>query len=671
MISVSSTVVQDIKALCDAGNGSMAYFYFDFRNAGKQGLQDLVRSLLIQLSAPSAPRCDTLSNLYSAHDKGKNQPGDRDLVECLKRMLKLPDERPTYLIIDALDESPNSPGIPSPREKVLQLVEELVELCLPSLYICVTSRPEIDIRNVLEPLTSRRVSLHDQSGQKEDIADYVRSVVYSKSEQIMRRWRSEDKELVIKSLAERADGMLVNRFTLVIVVQILNRFRWVFCQLEVLRDCLPPSVRRTLDELPESLDETYERVLKEIKKPNRDHARRLLSCLVAAVRPLRVEELAEVLAVAYEDEEGIPRLNANWRWEDQEQAILTSCSSLIAIIESNESRVVQFSHFSVKEYLTSARLATSSGDALQYHIALEPAHTILGQACMSALLRSDDRVEQNDIETSQLARYAAEHWVIHAKHENVSSRLRKAMEYLFDVDKPYFAAWQELHDIDTDPREGSTFFWFTPTSKFDAFPLYYAALCGFQDLVEHLIIKYPHHVDIHRGYYVTPLVAALAGEHFQTAKVLRDNGAGPPNIKGYHDGTPLHSAAFYGHLQMVQVLLEHKADVNARADPGETPLHFLPRNADGIPRTPSQTSQLHNVARCLLYHGADVNARNDSLSTPLHIAARNGWVEVVRVLLEHGASVGAEDQYGKTPLHLASSEGHSDVIKLLSEYGTK
>ena len=207
MIPVSSTIVQDIKALCDAGNGSMAYFYFDFRNAGKQGLQDLVRSLLIQLSAPSAPRCDTLSNLYSAHDKGKNQPGDRELVECLKRMLKLPDERPTYLIIDALDESPNSPGIPSPREKVLQLVEELVELCLPSVHICVTSRPEIDIRNVLEPLTSRRVSLHDQSGQKEDIADYVRSVVYSRSEQIMRRWRTEDKELVINSLSERADGM--------------------------------------------------------------------------------------------------------------------------------------------------------------------------------------------------------------------------------------------------------------------------------------------------------------------------------------------------------------------------------------------------------------------------------------------------------------------------------
>jgi hypothetical protein len=207
VIPVSSTVIQDIKATCEVRNSSMAYFYFDFRNAGKQGLQDLLRSLLIQLSAHSASRCDILYDLYSTHDKGKSQPGDRDLGECLKQMLVLPDERPTYLIIDALDESPNSPGIPSPREKVLQIVEELVGLFVPNLRICVTSRPEIDIRNVLEPLTSCRVSLHDQSGQKEDIADYVRSVVFSKSEQIMRRWRTEDKELVIKLLSERADGM--------------------------------------------------------------------------------------------------------------------------------------------------------------------------------------------------------------------------------------------------------------------------------------------------------------------------------------------------------------------------------------------------------------------------------------------------------------------------------
>ena len=185
----------------------MAYFYFDFRNANKQGLHDLLPSLLTQLSARSSFCRDILSKLYSIHDGGNKQPSNSVLTECLKDMLTVPDHCPTYLIIDALDESPNASGIPSPREMVLQLLEELVDLRLSNLHICVTSRPEVDIQDVIAPLTSLQVSLHDQSGQKNDIADYARSVVYSNSEHIMRRWKREDKELVIETLSERADGM--------------------------------------------------------------------------------------------------------------------------------------------------------------------------------------------------------------------------------------------------------------------------------------------------------------------------------------------------------------------------------------------------------------------------------------------------------------------------------
>ena len=207
MYFISSTVIQDIEVVCKAGNASMAYFYFDFRDTNKQGLRDLLLSLLTQLSASSNPRCDILFDLYFAHDEGKKQPSDTILVECLKEMLALPNQHPIYLIIDALDESSNTSGIPSPRERVLELVKELVELGLAYLRICVTSRPEIDIRDVLAPLTSLQVSLHDQTGQKEDIVEYVKSVVYSNSEPIMKRWRAEDKELVVDVLTERADGM--------------------------------------------------------------------------------------------------------------------------------------------------------------------------------------------------------------------------------------------------------------------------------------------------------------------------------------------------------------------------------------------------------------------------------------------------------------------------------
>ena len=224
MSLISSTIIQDIKALCEAGEASMAYFYFDFRNANKQCLHDLTPSLLTQLSTRSSLCSDVLSELYSLHHSGKTQPSDDDLTNCLKNMLTLSDQRPIYLIMDALDESPNISGIPTAREKVLQLLKELVGLRLPNLHICVTSRPEIDIRDVIVPLTSLRVSLHDESGQKKDIADYVRSFVYSNSEPIIRRWKKEDKDLVIETLSERADGMYVDHFTLVaLLIQFIKQ----------------------------------------------------------------------------------------------------------------------------------------------------------------------------------------------------------------------------------------------------------------------------------------------------------------------------------------------------------------------------------------------------------------------------------------------------------------
>ena len=193
-------------ALRDAGTASMAYFYFDFKDVDKQRLCNLLPSLLIQLAAWSDPCCDILSRLYSAHDRGEKQPSDRVMVECLKEMLALLGAQgPTYVILDALDECPKTSTIPPPREEVLEFVDELVGLQLPNLHICVTSRPESDIQAVLGPLTARPVSLHDETGQQEDIANYVASIV--NSDRRTRRWRKEDKDLVIKTLTEKADGM--------------------------------------------------------------------------------------------------------------------------------------------------------------------------------------------------------------------------------------------------------------------------------------------------------------------------------------------------------------------------------------------------------------------------------------------------------------------------------
>ena len=193
-------------AVCEAGSAIMAYFYFDFKDLNKQSCHDLLLSLVSQLSTRSSPFCDILHLVYKTHEKGARQPSDETLRECLKDMLRLPGQGPIFIILDALDECPDS-GIPSLRCEVLQLVKELVDLDIKELHICATSRPEVDIRAVLEPLAFRSISLHDESGQKTDIADYVRNAVNSSSSLAMRRWRDDDKNLVIETLTERADGM--------------------------------------------------------------------------------------------------------------------------------------------------------------------------------------------------------------------------------------------------------------------------------------------------------------------------------------------------------------------------------------------------------------------------------------------------------------------------------
>ena len=185
----------------------MAYFFFDFKDLSKQNARAFVSSILVQLSSQSISFRNILLEFYSAHQRGSQQPSDGALMQCLEKMLKVPKNIPIYLTVDALDECPDTSGMHSSREKVLELVEELVGFHLPNLRLCITSRPEVDIRSVLEPLTStsNRISLHDEDGQKKDIAEYISAIVYSDKK--IKRWREQDKELVVKTLSDRVDGM--------------------------------------------------------------------------------------------------------------------------------------------------------------------------------------------------------------------------------------------------------------------------------------------------------------------------------------------------------------------------------------------------------------------------------------------------------------------------------
>jgi hypothetical protein len=203
----SSTIIQDIEPISAAGSAYLAYYFFDFKDTRKQDARGILSSILVQLCGQSTSFCKILHESFSKHQHGSKQPSDSTLKLCLEKISQVSRKFPLFVVVDALDECPDTSGLQSSREKVLALIQELVELNLQNFRLCITSRPEVDIRNALEPLTtiSSRVSLHDEDGQKEDIADYVRFIVYS-DKKIM-RWRVEDKELVVGTLSNRAQGM--------------------------------------------------------------------------------------------------------------------------------------------------------------------------------------------------------------------------------------------------------------------------------------------------------------------------------------------------------------------------------------------------------------------------------------------------------------------------------
>ena len=207
MISLSSSIIEDLEAVRKAGLASVAYYYFDFKDTDKQALRGLLSSLLLQLAAGSDASYDILNQLYERRDTGTRQASERDLMECLMEVLAFPGQGKVYIIVDALDECPDNSGTPASREKVLEFVDKLLSLRPPHVRVCITSRPEVDIQSSLQSLTSHCVSLHNEVGQSKDIIAYIKHFVESDRKIMMGKWREEDKELVIDTLARKAQGM--------------------------------------------------------------------------------------------------------------------------------------------------------------------------------------------------------------------------------------------------------------------------------------------------------------------------------------------------------------------------------------------------------------------------------------------------------------------------------
>ena len=319
------------------------------------------------------------------------------------------------------------------------------------------------------------------------------------------------------------------------------------CQLAYLADCFPGNIQDILNRLPATLDETYERTLQEIKETKWEFAQRLLVCVTVASRPLLVEELAEILAFDFKSG-AIPKFHKDWRLKNPVKAVLSACSTLLSVVDVETSlgtsRVVQFAHFTVKEFLTSNRFAEKPGNiSRRYHISMSAAHTFVAQACLGVLLHLDNNIASRDLTEFLLAEYAAQHWFEHACFEGVSQDAVEGMKQLFDQTKPHFSIWLSIHDP-TVPSWKRHLRAQGPSSPCGT-PLHYAAFCGLHNIAMILAIEHPQDVN---------------SQNFDGAS------------------SPLHLALRMGHPDLARMLVEHGADVSAQDEAGLSVLHSAVEN---------------------------------------------------------------------------------------------
>ena len=462
--------------------------------------------------------------------------------------------------------------------------------------------------------------------------------------------------------------------------------------------CTPELIPHALAEIPETLDETYERILRNINKANGKLAYRVFQFVSVASRPLYVKELADLLAFDFEVGP-IPKFHRDWRLEDPVDTILSTCPTLLAIVNDHGSPVIEFSHFSVKEFLTSTGLAEAT-DVIsrRYHVSMTPAHTLLAQACLGILLHLDNDVTRDSLEDFPLAEYAAEHWVDHARFEDVSQNVEGGMKKLLDPNKRHLATCVWIYDP-------AVSVWKRMTRKETPLPLpqtslHYAASWGLHSVVEFLITRHSQDVSSQDSTdYATPLHLASQMGQVDVARMFIERSAdmtvqnrdgkvavaelllgcgAEVDARDKMERTPLHFAAQQGHLELVRLLLEHHADVlavdhedhtfldvawasghkevvdvNAQYEGGRTALHIAAQHGDT------------KLMSWLIQRELDPNVEDEDQETPLFPASRNGKLEAARLLLHADANPNHRDWQEMTPIHGASEKGQVAVTQLL------
>ncbi|KAI1439483.1 hypothetical protein F5Y02DRAFT_425549 [Annulohypoxylon stygium] len=618
---LSSTVIENLGYTYF---DNLLYFYFDFNDSSKQHFNNAVRLLISQLYYKREGARKHLDSLYSSCQDGRQQPSLESLCITFQNMVQQAGE--VWIVLDALDECSTRTGH---RAELLSWIENLQGLQM-NTHILVTSRPEQDIKSTIEGLVPSQNIIPIQSDLiKEDIRAFIHASV--RKHQGLKRWQSRPdvQDKIETALIEKADGM----------------FRWVSCQLDVLKNCLNyRSVQEALTSLPTTLDETYARILANVPQEHQSYTTRILQFLTYSERPLRIEEAVDAIAVEPANK---PRFDPENRMPIPRE-ISIYCSSLVLVTrrETNDQTVteVQLAHFSVKEYLTSDRLDNEIATDLS-EIA---ARSSIAEVSLAYLLELNHSLKPREIMQSYpMAKYAAQYWTDHAVIAVDSKTELQSLALKLFTCKESFETCYQLYKLDQPWNDR----YLQPPSA-----LYYASLGGLIYSVQMLLDKGAD-MNAQGGFYGNALQAASYGGHEKIVQMLLDKGA-DMNAQGGFYGNALQAVSEGGHEKIVQMLLDEGADVNAQG--GEYDNALLAASYGGHEK----------IVQMLLDKGADVNAQGGVHSNALQVVSEGGHEKIVQMLLDKGADVNAQGgEYGNA-LQAASYGGHEKIVQMLLDKGT-
>ncbi|KAL8835098.1 MAG: hypothetical protein Q9170_003454 [Blastenia crenularia] len=614
---------------------TVAYWYFDFDKSSSLDVRNMLRALIKQLCIGGITLPTAVQEMCAKYRASGQQPTTKVLLATLHSAIDSIRKK-VFLVLDALDEYPENR-----RQELLAAVILLADTEHDHVHVLVTSRKEFDIEHALSSVATHQISIQGPKVDS-DIRMHVGATLVKDAR--FSRLPPSIKDMIEGQLVTKAHSM----------------FRWVDCQLETLRACNKISaIKQALDRLPVTLDETYERILRAIGPADSPEAYLILQWVAFAERPLTLEEIAEA-AVTNEDGS---QIDPEERLFDPYD-VTRICKSLISLAtdtllvcgEWTATKVVRFAHFSVKEYLLSARVL--EGKAKTYYLDDQTSHQQIGQSCLSILLQNGQIY--ND-QHSPLVQYAAQYWFQHLRKfeacTNDTSVFQNLVERLFVGSPVAFQAWLLTYDVNIRRAHDSKI------TKGDRkplpSPLYYASFLGLEHVVR-VLLKSGVDANVQGGAYCTALIAAASQGYLSIIRILLDHGADVDAKGSWTFFTALQAASYFGHESIAEVLLDKGAKPNRRRlneDISDTAL--------GLACEAGHKS----IAEMLIDRGSDVNLLAGGYGYPLSAAAERGHYDVVRLLLRKGAKVNNEGGLYSTALQAAASAGSESILRLLLDEG--